>query len=109
MIRVVSRPTTQPSVANVLAFLRTAIGPIPPRGLMNLPCRSHDPDLWFAGTPAELERAKRLCGDCPVRRACLAGAISREPWGGWGGEIFDQGDIIPRKRPRGRPRKAEAA
>ena len=110
MIRVVSRPTTQPPVANVLALLRTAIGPMPPRGLMDLPCWSHDPDLWFAGAPAELERAKRLCADCPVRRACLAGAISRrEPWGVWGGEIFDQGHIIPRKRPRGRPRKAEAA
>ena len=38
--------------------------------------------------------------------ACLAGALDRgEPWGVWGGEIFERGVVIPRKRPRGRPRK----
>ena len=36
------------------------------------------------------------------------GAIERnEPWGVWGGEIFDRGVVIARKRPRGRPRKAD--
>ncbi len=73
-----------------------------------LPCRTHDPDLWFAEAPTELERAKRLCDTCPVRHACLAAALSRqEPWGVWGGEIFEQGSVIARKRPRGRPRKAD--
>ena len=72
----------------------------------NLPCRSSNPDLWFAETPTDLEVAKRLCGSCPVRSACLAGALARhEPWGVWGGEIFDRGVVVPRKRPRGRPRK----
>jgi WhiB family transcriptional regulator, redox-sensing transcriptional regulator len=33
----------------------------------------------------------------------------REPWGVWGGELFLQGRVIPRKRPRGRPRKDAAA
>ncbi len=71
-----------------------------------LPCRVQDPDLWFAETPSELERAKAFCADCPVRAACLAGALARrEPWGVWGGEIFDHGSVIARKRPRGRPRK----
>ncbi|WP_298177987.1 WhiB family transcriptional regulator [Saccharomonospora sp.] len=71
-----------------------------------LPCRSGDADLWFAEAPAELERAKHLCGDCPVRASCLAGALARrEPWGVWGGEIFEKGSIVARKRPRGRPRK----
>ncbi len=75
-----------------------------------LPCRVQDPDLWFAETPVELEQAKVFCVDCPARRACLAGAISRrEPWGVWGGEIFDHGVVIARKRPRGRPRKDEVA
>ena len=41
-----------------------------------LPCSS-DPNLWFAEEPAELERAKALCGACPVRRACLAAALER--------------------------------
>ena len=75
-----------------------------------LPCRSHDADLFFAETPQDVERAKALCVDCPVRQACLAGALERrEPWGVWGGELFLQGVVIPRKRPRGRPRKHEVA
>ena len=73
-----------------------------------LPCRNGDADLWFAESPAELEEAKTLCGSCPVRAACLAGALDRgEPWGVWGGEILERGRVIPRKRPRGRPRKAD--
>src|ERR1041384_250307 len=75
-----------------------------------LPCRTFDPDLWFADAPAELELAKSLCAECPVRTECLAGAIERgEPWGVWGGEIFERGAVVPRKRPRGRPRKEDVA
>jgi WhiB family transcriptional regulator, redox-sensing transcriptional regulator len=71
-----------------------------------LPCRVQDPDLWFAESPVQLEQAKALCAQCPIRSACLAGALDRgEPWGVWGGEIFDHGVVIARKRPRGRPRK----
>lgn len=74
----------------------------------HLPCRLHDPDLWFADSPAELERAKQLCAGCPLKAQCLASALSRhEPWGVWGGEIFEHGAVISRKRPRGRPRKAD--
>ncbi len=77
---------------------------------LDLPCRRFDPDLWFADSPAELELAKSLCGDCPVRVECLAGAVERaEPWGVWGGEIFERGAVVPRKRPRGRPRKEDVA
>jgi WhiB family redox-sensing transcriptional regulator len=75
-----------------------------------LPCRSNDAELWFAESPADVELAKGLCRECPVRAECLAGALERrEPWGVWGGELFLQGVVIPRKRPRGRPRKNEAA
>lgn len=71
-----------------------------------VPCQANDPDLWFAESPADLERAKAMCLGCPVRAQCLAGALARrEPWGVWGGEIFERGLVIPRKRPRGRPRK----
>ena len=74
-----------------------------------LPCRVQDPELWFAESPARLEEAKTFCRECPVRAACLAGALDRaEPWGVWGGEIFDHGVVIARKRPRGRPRKVRA-
>jgi WhiB family transcriptional regulator, redox-sensing transcriptional regulator len=75
-----------------------------------LPCRSQDPELFFAESPADVEYAKSLCLDCPVRMQCLAGALERrEPWGVWGGELLVQGVVVPRKRPRGRPRKSEAA
>lgn len=74
-----------------------------------LPCRVGNPDLWFAETPADLEQAKSLCAQCPIRSRCLSTALDRaEPWGVWGGEIFDQGVVIARKRPRGRPRKNPA-
>jgi WhiB family transcriptional regulator, redox-sensing transcriptional regulator len=75
-----------------------------------LPCRVNDPELWFAESPADVEFAKTLCLDCPVRSLCLDGALERrEPWGVWGGQLFLQGGVIPRKRPRGRPRKNDTA
>ena len=75
-----------------------------------LPCRVNDPELWFAESPADVEFAKTLCVDCPVLELCLDGALERrEPWGVWGGQLFLQGVVIPRKRPRGRPRKNESA
>lgn len=74
----------------------------------DVPCRVEDADLWFAETPALLEQAKSFCSACPARLACLSGAIERrEPWGVWGGEIFERGSIVARKRPRGRPRKQD--
>jgi WhiB family redox-sensing transcriptional regulator len=82
---------------------------VPKRTQAALPCRAGDPDLWFAETPTDLERAKTLCVNCPVQRQCLAAAVERsEPWGVWGGEIFERGSIVSRKRPRGRPRKVAA-
>ena len=71
-----------------------------------MPCHVGDPDLWFAESPVDLERAKALCAHCPIRHECLAAALERqEPWGVWGGEILERGAIVARKRPRGRPRK----
>ncbi len=73
-----------------------------------IPCRENDAELWFADTPEGVEFAKALCGTCPARTECLSGALQRrEPWGVWGGELFVQGVVVARKRPRGRPRKAE--
>jgi WhiB family transcriptional regulator, redox-sensing transcriptional regulator len=73
------------------------------------PCMD-DPDLFFAELPEDVESAKALCRGCPIRLACLSGALERrEPWGVWGGELFLRGVVVPRKRPRGRPRKTEVA
>ena len=73
---------------------------------VDLPCQVHDHDLWFAEAPADLELAKALCAGCPARLVCLSGAIDRrEAAGVWGGEIFDHGQLVTYKRPRGRPRK----
>jgi len=80
--------------------------PIGRRDPVGLPCQVNDPDLWFADAPADLEYAKALCGSCPARQMCLLGAMERrEPCGVWGGQIFDDGRIVPFKRARGRPRK----
>ena len=75
-----------------------------------LPCWTEDPDLFFAESPADVETAKALCVSCPLRARCLSEALARrEPWGVWGGELVVQGVVVPRKRPRGRPRKTEIA
>ena len=75
-----------------------------------LPCRVYDPELFFAESPEDVEFAKSLCRMCPARLDCLTGALQREePWGVWGGELFISGVVVPRKRPRGRPRKDEVA
>jgi len=76
---------------------------------LDLPC-TQDPELFFAESPADLEQAKVMCRGCRARIACLTGALERrEPWGVWGGELLMRGAIVPRKRPRGRPRKTEVA
>ncbi len=75
-----------------------------------IPCREYDAELWFAERPVDVEFAKTLCGLCPARAQCLAGALDRaEPWGVWGGQLLVQGAIVARKRPRGRPRKHPVA
>jgi WhiB family redox-sensing transcriptional regulator len=76
----------------------------------SVPCHEQDPELWFSDTPVGVENAKALCRGCPLVTECLAGAIERsEPWGVWGGELLEHGVVVPRKRPRGRPRKTDVA
>ena len=106
--------TSEVSVANQLMVVSPVVGPVigaatvVPVGL-DLPC-TEDPELFFAESPADVEQAKAMCRDCRARIACLTGALERrEPWGVWGGELVIRGAIVPRKRPRGRPRKTEVA
>ena len=80
-----------------------------PSASESLACGTN-PDLFFAESPRDVAQAKELCRQCPVRAACLAGALDRgEPWGVWGGELLLRGTIIATKRARGRPRKADLA
>ena len=92
------RPTADPTAAD------------PTRRTPSCPAGPPTPDLWFAESPADVEAAKALCVPCPLREACLAGALERrEPWGVWGGQLVVAGVVVPRKRPRGRPRKSDVA
>lgn len=101
-----ARPALPPTRSRQAASPGTT-GVIVP--VASLPCRS-DPDLFFAESPQDVECAKALCHGCRARINCLAGAVERrEPWGVWGGELFLRGEIVPRKRPRGRPRKTDVA
>ena len=71
----------------------------------DLPCHSAEPDTFFADDNATITYVKSLCGPCPLKAACLEGALSRgEPAGVWGGELFDDGEIIAARRTVGRPR-----
>ncbi len=74
-------------------------------GEISLPCHDADPELFFDEMPGRVALAKSLCGNCPMRSACLEGALSRqEPCGVWGGELFVDGETVTAKRTVGRPR-----
>lgn len=101
--------TGRGGAAGALAALLGLL-PHPDEEWQELPCRTGPADLWFAELPHEVEEAKALCMPCPLRASCLNGALERaEPWGVWGGELVLQGVVVPRKRPRGRPRKSDVA
>ncbi len=54
-----------------------------------LPCHNADPELFFSESVSEIEVAKSLCAQCPVRAQCLEGALSREePFGVWGWRVI---------------------
>lgn len=74
-------------------------------GEISLPCHTSDPEIFFSEDQITINAAKMLCADCPMKATCLNGAISRgEPCGVWGGELFDEGKVVLRKRTVGRPR-----
>jgi len=48
-------------------------------------CRASQPDKLFV-RGAEQNKAKQVCGACPVRTECLAEALDNQiEWGVWGG------------------------
>jgi hypothetical protein len=68
------------------------------------PCRAPgaDPDWWFPGRGdwRTARQAAALCASCPVRTACLAGALARnERHGVWGGVTEHDRRVLKRTRP----------
>jgi len=39
-------------------------------------CRSQGVQTWFSGAPETVDRAKAVCGGCPVREQCYRYAMS---------------------------------
>lgn len=67
-------------------------------------CRDTDPDLFFpVGTTGQalvqIERAKSVCGECPVRVDCLDYALeTNQDAGIWGGTSEDERRLMRRQR-----------
>lgn len=69
-----------------------------PQGMRLGLCRQVDPDLWFPerGNPTQ---AKRICGECPARAACLQWALdTRQRHGVWGGTTWREREAMLRAR-----------
>lgn len=100
---------------NAAASARTSVGRRAAASLggpdwldVEIPCRNDDVELWFSQSVEHLARAQLLCQGCPLRIECLAGATQRsEPWGVWGGQLFEHGVPGAHRRRRGRPRKRD--
>ena len=70
------------------------------------PCQDQ-PELFFDTYGRALELARKLCSSCPIREACLSGALQRgEPHGVWGGQVLLDGVVVATRRGPGRPRRA---
>lgn len=62
-------------------------------------CRDSDPDSLFVQGAAQ-NRAKTICGGCPVRTECLADALdNRIEFGVWGGMTERERRALLRRRP----------
>jgi WhiB family redox-sensing transcriptional regulator len=66
-------------------------------------CRHEDPELFFPLSPATVTQAKTVCGECPVRAACLAYACATgQDAGIWGGMTEEERRVLLRSRLRAR-------
>ena len=67
-------------------------------------CRFLETDLFFpigktGLAVAEIERAKTVCADCPVRQPCLTFALdTHQGYGIWGGYDEDERRVMLRQR-----------
>ena len=62
-------------------------------------CQASQPDKLFV-RGAEQNKAKQVCGACPVRTECLAEALDNQiEWGVWGGMTERERRALLRRRP----------
>ena len=62
-------------------------------------CRASQPDKLFV-RGAEQNKAKQVCGACPVTTECLAEALDNQiEWGVWGGMTERERRALLRRRP----------
>lgn len=63
--------------------------------------------ISYANEPSQIAEAKRICFDCPSRRACLAFAIaSGDSHGILGGTTPEERQALKRRAQRANPRKS---
>ena len=62
-------------------------------------CKGIDPDVFYPVVEEEVDEAKAICAECPVRLACLEFALAaRERDGIWGGATEKERRRIIRQR-----------
>lgn len=70
-----------------LEYLTEALRAARPAWHQRASCRlmGTDLDMWFRKSAADVELARSICADCPVRSECLQAAIDGNEKGTWGG------------------------
>lgn len=58
--------------------------PVPPMPIGGA-CGPEQSDLFFRTDNEGVLFAKKICGECPIKRQCLEYAIAKEEFGIWGG------------------------
>ncbi len=62
-------------------------------------CKGAGPDELFVRGAAQ-NRAKQICGHCPVKTECLAEALDNDlEWGVWGGMTERERRALLKRRP----------
>ncbi len=59
-------------------------------------CLGMEMNTFFDDYEEDVELRKvvdSICAECPVRKQCLASAVTTKGWGVWGGVYFENGKI----------------
>lgn len=62
----------------------------------NAKCLNLDTNIFFDKYEEDYNlrlAVDKMCSQCPVRKECVAHAVSRQEWGVWGGVYFEKGKI----------------